>query len=81
MRLMPAISGLLVSRGDVACGDVACGDVACGDVACGMTALAVATCEATELPAGWARAVAVLAGDIRNGFALAITSGIGRTGR
>jgi hypothetical protein len=46
-----------------------------------MTALAVATPEEMTPRAGRGSALAVLAGDMRNGFALVITSGIGRTGR
>jgi hypothetical protein len=46
-----------------------------------MTALAVATPGEITLRAGWGIALAVLAGDMRNGLALAMTSGIGRTGR
>jgi hypothetical protein len=46
-----------------------------------MTALAVATPEEITLRAGWGSGLAVLAGDMRNGLALAMTSGIGRTGR
>ena len=55
--------------------------VGCEGVGCGMTALAVATPEEMMLRAGRGSALAVLVGDMRNGFALAMTSGIGRTGR
>jgi hypothetical protein len=51
------------------------------DIVVGMTALAVVTSEETPPWDGLGRALAVIAGDIRNGFAFAITSGIGRTGR
>ena len=66
MRLMPAISGPVAGR---------------EGVGCGMTALAVVTAEEMPPWAGRGSGLSVLAGDIRNGFALAITSGIGRTGR